>query len=144
MKTAVYIIGWADGSPLKIGLAQNVKKRLAGIQTGCPYKLKVIGVRWFKNRADAKLAEALLHAELQDHRLEGEWFAVSIDQAKAAAIESLGERKTYGKGKCCELSKKKVPIIDDQSLTPNQKRRKELNTIRRQHKYKEPPKPTKL
>ena len=68
----VYLVGAEHpGHPVKIGFtrAQTPQRRLPGLQTGCPYKLKVL--ESFRGRhSDEQKAHALLDA----HRLCGEWF----------------------------------------------------------------------
>lgn len=55
--------------PIKIGYTKNVKKRLASLQTGSPYKLSILcimpGTESFEN---------IIHVGLDEIRLEGEWF----------------------------------------------------------------------
>jgi hypothetical protein len=78
----VYVIG-CDGRPTKIGIAQNVRKRLSQVQTGCPYELS-IHYSIDCTAEDARLAERAAHRRLSAHRTSGEWFAV--DMATAAQI----------------------------------------------------------
>lgn len=71
----VYLIG-LEGQPemVKIGVARDVKQRLAQLATGSPYKPYVI--RTF--HADYPYAlERALHAEFAGKRTHGEWFRLS-------------------------------------------------------------------
>jgi len=75
MNLALYIIGFEDPSirPIKIGISNNVKKRLAQLQTGCPWRLEV---KAMVLRTDADLFEKYLHAHFDAYRIrpDGEWF----------------------------------------------------------------------
>ena len=39
----IYFISAGDGGPIKIGLTNDVEQRLASLQTGCPYKMVLLG-----------------------------------------------------------------------------------------------------
>jgi hypothetical protein len=66
----IYFIQAIGGGPIKIGYTStDPHDRLRGIQTGSPYKLRVLAVRT-GNRSQ----EQALHHKLSEHRLEGEWF----------------------------------------------------------------------
>lgn len=96
MKNFVYIIGATDG-PQKIGIARDVTRRLQFIQSGSYTPLAVAHAV----AADAELAphvENYAHWILREHRLSGEWFRVTPQEAAKAvgeAIEAVakGERK---------------------------------------------------
>ena len=55
--------------PIKIGITDNLSLRLAGLQCGCPYKLKVIGAV-----QAVPSIERNLHIAFAQYRLSGEWF----------------------------------------------------------------------
>lgn len=55
--------------PIKIGWAVNVEKRLAGLQTSMPYKLRVLAT--MEGTLDN---EQGFHLAFGKDRLEGEWF----------------------------------------------------------------------
>lgn len=66
----VYFIRREDNvGPVKIGTTANPCKRLSGIQTGNPYKLKII-----KTIKGGKNLERTLHNKFEQFRMEGEWF----------------------------------------------------------------------
>lgn len=67
----IYVIG--ARRYIKIGIAGNVKARLAGIQTGCPYPLHIYQ-SWATPRA--RELERLAHSVLQTYRVNGEWFDI--------------------------------------------------------------------
>ncbi len=81
---AVYAIGTLDGAgPMKIGYTNDVKARIAQIQTGVWVPLKVFATWYVANEVFARRLEAKCH-ELLDaagKRIRGEWFAVPGDWA---------------------------------------------------------------
>lgn len=82
----VYVIGSLE-NPVKIGIADRVKRRLAELQTGHPDLLVVhhqVKVPWDL----AEKIEAAAHAELMDRHRFGEWFNVHKDEA-AEVVDRL-------------------------------------------------------
>ena len=72
MKRHLYIIQSKQNGAVKIGISKNPKKRLAQLQTGSPFKLKLILI--IENRSDL---EKKLHNDLKSFRIrnyKGEWF----------------------------------------------------------------------
>lgn len=66
----VYFIRREDDSgPVKIGTTNDPYKRLLTVQTGNPYKLKII-----KIIKGGKNLEKTLHNKFGKFRMEGEWF----------------------------------------------------------------------
>lgn len=84
----VYVVGSDDG-PMKIGIAIDPRNRLAELQVGHPFKLKVL--RTWKHEAAAHI-ELEAHKILRGNRLQGEWFSVSPEEA-IAAVERAIKRK---------------------------------------------------
>jgi hypothetical protein len=67
----IYFIQAENGGPVKIGRTKNsVAGRLMQLQTGHPYKLKIIWV--FEENGIWN--EASIHERFKHIRLEGEWF----------------------------------------------------------------------
>lgn len=66
----IYLIKTKDNDFYKIGYTSDcINKRLKSIQTGCPYKLKVI------NKIKGKWEqERILHTLFKEYRTQGEWF----------------------------------------------------------------------
>lgn len=69
-KSFVYVVQAEDDPPIKVGRAIDVRKRLAGLQTGNPRPLKLLQVI-----PGAAELEWQLHYRLRESRLTGEWFA---------------------------------------------------------------------
>lgn len=67
MNTKTYFIRAGDNGPVKIGISADPEKRLRGLQTAQPDKLKLLGVLSGDH-------ESKLHRQFNDLRLHGEWF----------------------------------------------------------------------
>ena len=65
----VYLIHGAGHH--KIGIALDVKKRLKGIQTSCPFPVEIL-MTWKSENALG--VEQAMHRRFAQHRLKGEWF----------------------------------------------------------------------
>lgn len=89
-KQRIYVVGCANG-PMKIGIAQCVKKRRTDLQVGSPEILEIfadISV----GEHQAKNIERAVHYALRATHVRGEWFDVSSDRAIAEVhkqIESM-------------------------------------------------------
>jgi hypothetical protein len=70
----IYVIGYHR--VVKIGMSNNVKQRIASIQTSIPHKLTTYGVL-----AGQLPQEQALHRRFKKHRLNGEWFRRAGDLA---------------------------------------------------------------
>lgn len=70
-KGQTYLYGIIDENEkyIKIGRSKNPYKRLKGIQTGCPYDLRIK----FLARG-GPLVESVFHKRLKDFHKAGEWF----------------------------------------------------------------------
>lgn len=66
-----YFIQAGTDGPVKIGVAQDVEKRIKELQTGCPDDLRLIG------RIQGN-CESELHKRFSQFRLRGEWFNPDI------------------------------------------------------------------
>jgi hypothetical protein len=72
----LYIIGFEDtqfDGIVKIGVTKDIKKRLATLQTGCPWRLTVKALVY---RPDSFQYEDWLHKHFGQYRMreDGEWF----------------------------------------------------------------------
>lgn len=65
----VYVIQGDPGTPIKVGVAKDPHRRMAGLQTGNPQELRLLHII----PGDHKL-EASLHHRLKDSLVRGEWF----------------------------------------------------------------------
>jgi len=87
--TSIYIL--SDGSRLKIGIAADVQKRIAQIQTN--HAVPISLVREFKQccRVYARRVEQDVHVKLQHKRSHGEWFECSVRDAMNAIYTAKSE-----------------------------------------------------
>lgn len=70
----VYFMQAGQDGPIKIGVALDIRKRFAGLVSGCPDPLIVLG----HISGDRKL-EQRLHRVLRDSRRHQEWFNLTDD-----------------------------------------------------------------
>lgn len=72
---SIYAIG-CHPDFVKIGRAQNVRSRLAGLQTAIPWRLSLLGAIELESRAQAVMVEQALHSSLKEAgtHVHGEWF----------------------------------------------------------------------
>lgn len=85
----VYVIG-IDATPVKIGTADDPRKRLQLLQIGCPEPLVLHRTLEFPHYA-AEPIERAAHEALKDRHRRGEWFNVSIEDA-VSTIERVAPR----------------------------------------------------
>lgn len=86
MGLSVYIISATGSGLLKVGVSHNPNGRMRTLSTSLPYKLKVERT-W--PRTDAYQIEGATHDILAEHRLNGEWFNVTLDQAVKAVERAI-------------------------------------------------------
>lgn len=92
MSAFVYVIS-ASEFMQKIGIADDPRGRLIAMQTGCPLKLSL--ALTYETR-DAFLIEQRAHKLFADHRIRGEWFAVSVLEAlHAVTVAALGQHESF-------------------------------------------------
>lgn len=83
----VYVIGWQESGPLKIGVAKDPLERALNLQTGCPYPLRVLAS--YRIGRDVFFSERCFHKALAPYKLTGEWFAVALSTVDDLASEHL-------------------------------------------------------
>lgn len=80
----IYLIQCGNTTYYKIGITHgDIYKRLQTLQTGCPYKLKL--VMMFLT-PDAETLEAETHEMLNENKVNGEWFDLCDPQVFANVI----------------------------------------------------------
>lgn len=72
----VYAIGDGHGN-VKIGAADDVRKRIKQLQTGNPSRLYLVAFARLGSRRDADLVERTAHQYNAEDRVNGEWFSMS-------------------------------------------------------------------
>ena len=77
--TALYVVRCDTTGAMKVGITNSPEKRLAGLRTGTPTQLRLVGCRWFRTREEARRAEKAAHILMKRHgtRIHGEWFSDS-------------------------------------------------------------------
>lgn len=75
----IYFIGREEG-PVKIGVSRNPSERLVGLQTGCPFPLKLHG-HWMVENTRIYAVERTIHSALEPYRAQGEWFSLTPKEA---------------------------------------------------------------
>lgn len=80
MAAFIYVIGKAEG-PVKVGASGNPLARLTALQTGCPFKLRLLHQRECADRATAFEHEEIFGAVCDDLRMVGEWFDMPAERA---------------------------------------------------------------
>lgn len=80
MNGFVYVVG-PEAGPFKVGIAKDVAKRLAAIQTGCPFPLKV---HFTLEAPNALKVERAAHRKLLPFGTSGEWFDAPLEMVVAA------------------------------------------------------------
>ena len=69
----LYVIQAKETHYIKIGFTQDVERRLADLQPGCPHELQVLCLILCEN---APAVERLLHKHFAASHIRGEWFAL--------------------------------------------------------------------
>lgn len=93
MAKVIYVIGPRDG-PQKIGLGKTAQGRLRNLQTGNGSALEIAG-SVAADDGEAASIERFAHYLLEPHRMRGEWFDVSPEQA-VEAITQAADRVRRG------------------------------------------------
>jgi predicted GIY-YIG superfamily endonuclease len=76
----LYIIQAKGTDYFKIGITNDLKKRLSTLQTGSPIKLYL--VRYYLIYTDANKLEKLIHNYLSEYHIHLEWYSISISKLK--------------------------------------------------------------
>ena len=84
--TLIYFIRSGASNYCKIGITDNLPRRIKALQTGNPEPLKCLGVIY----GDAA-SERLMHIRLNAHKVRGEWYSLTealemLDSCKKKSI----------------------------------------------------------
>ena len=79
--------GIYDTMNVKIGVSDNPKKRLKGVQTGCPGEVHLI--RTFEAGQDAYIHEGYFHKLYEKFSTGGEWFEFSNDYFEEKVLPEM-------------------------------------------------------
>ena len=78
----VYFVRAGNKGAIKIGVAANIERRMATMQTGNAFKLNLMARIPCDNRLQAQELEKRIHSFFKRQRIRGEWFQGNIDFRK--------------------------------------------------------------
>ncbi len=79
VSTHLYVLRCGD--LVKIGITNDINKRMASLQTGNP---EPIILEYIEERYNPRKAEFWLHNQFSAHRVGGEWFKdLTVDQIRS-------------------------------------------------------------
>ena len=84
----IYCIAEGINGPCKIGKAKNVKDRLHVLQTG---NSRPLAIYYVIETSNTLMKEKRLHEIYRKQRLFGEWYDMSVDEAKIAIDNVFGQ-----------------------------------------------------
>ena len=88
----VYVMSLTKGEgPCKIGMSRNLTQRRKAMQTYNWQKVKLHYKMECSSSSRMKRLEALVHMELSEHRLRGEWFNLDAKKCEEA-IKSVARK----------------------------------------------------
>lgn len=90
----VYVLQQGSGGPVKIGIANDIKRRVMALNTGASIALDVLKSHEMEDASHSRLVERYLHKILDKHRLNGEWFS---PEALTELPESISYDFIYGR-----------------------------------------------
>lgn len=93
----MYILQNGDTNQYKIGVTNNLNRRLSQLQTGCPLELKVVKIWQHPKRKIIERYERILHrcftAMGQKIRDDGEWFTLyKADVVQLCKPQTIAEQ----------------------------------------------------
>jgi hypothetical protein len=107
---------------VKIGVTDNLKRRISGIQSGHPVKLKIITTWDLEDEELERRVEQRLHRQLARYKTSGEWFKLSLEGR--VWVEEIED--WYLRGGC---TKKKDFSKPEYSLPESPIRRRQIEEI---------------
>ena len=105
--TASYVYFLRSGECIKIGKANNIRKRLKTIQTSNPYRVELLTFVKCDSEDQAFELEAYFHEKFKEHRTNGEWFRLFIEDNDNSISTMFTERKTIDEALDFLVSKRK-------------------------------------
>jgi hypothetical protein len=90
---AIYIIEAVDARILKIGFTGgDPYDRMKTLQHSSPFRLRLVHTELLDDDIDVRRFEKHVHGLLHQYRMRGEWFSVSVDDAKKAIVTAYENR----------------------------------------------------
>ena len=84
-----------DGGFIKIGVSNDIGRRMAQLQSQVPFRLRCIEFIEATSQNEAYKIEHALHRHFKDRRLMREWFDIGQDEILPAAA-AIGEQLRLG------------------------------------------------
>lgn len=78
-----FVKAWGECPLIKIGKANDPLERVRKLQTGCPFKLKLMGMVKCRSEYHALQVEKFTHELFRKQRRRGEWFRLSASHEQA-------------------------------------------------------------
>ena len=94
----LYFIQAGKDGPIKIGITNDIEKRLKSLQTANSKKLEVL---YYTKTSSPRKSEKLLHDHFRENNINGEWFRPDkylldhIEKLKSVNYDSLEESATW-------------------------------------------------
>jgi hypothetical protein len=86
--SAVYFIQCGQGGPIKIGISDDLPRRLSKMQADCPFEMIVLGI--MPGGVEEEMA---LHERFSAFRIRGEWFWPARELANYVSDLNPPERR---------------------------------------------------
>lgn len=94
-----------DHGHVKIGKSNDMTQRLKELQTGNPYKLRILLTIGMNSETEAFMLEEELHRKFAKARLEGEWFkAEPVAEFLAQDVININHFTFCGRGSDFKLN----------------------------------------
>lgn len=88
----IYVVGPDSGFPSKIGVAENINRRLANLQSANWETLYVYETFNMSSKGDAYRIERIIKNRLKQHCIRGEWFNLFVSDIANEVRGVLEER----------------------------------------------------
>lgn len=92
-KCSVYVVGWREKGPLKVGIALDPVARLGDLQVACPYRLRIYKAFWLPDPDAARLIEDAALEVLSPDAMQGEWVNAPASIVSRVVIRAIERTK---------------------------------------------------
>ena len=114
MSKYVYLL-YSESGLYKIGVSNDVEKRMSTLRTGSGYQLSCLA--YYKTKDKPTTVERTLHKLFAEFRVLGEWFDFPKDRFSIEKFESILER--YGMTKMAfDDNSKCIPYVKEVKQKP--------------------------
>jgi hypothetical protein len=112
----IYVVGVHE-NPVKIGIADNVETRVAGLQVGRPDPLVIFARLLVPTRCATKI-ERDCHVELSAHHRRGEWFNVHWSEAVKTVEQVAARVKAADRPRLSKDTEDLIRLIERKKVGP--------------------------